>query len=145
MNIGEILLKLSLAIILGGIIGIERETSRKPAGFRTHILICVTSAMMMLIAERLSGTAEAVRMAAGIITGVGFLGAGAILQSRVSVHGLTTAATIWAVAGLGLAVGAGYYAVAACFTLLVVLTLVVFRTIDRALLNKAEKNHPDPH
>jgi len=145
MNIGEILLKLFLAIILGGIIGIERETSHKPAGFRTHILICVTSAMMMLVAERLSGTADAVRMAAGIITGVGFLGAGAILQSRGSVHGLTTAATIWAVAGLGLAVGAGYYVVAACFTVMVVLTLVVFRKIDRALFSRAEKNHPDPH
>jgi putative Mg2+ transporter-C (MgtC) family protein len=145
MNIGEILLKLFLAIILGGIIGIERETSHKPAGFRTHILICVTSAMMMLVAERLSGTADAVRMAAGIITGVGFLGAGAILQSRGSVHGLTTAATIWAVAGLGLAVGAGYYVVAVCFTVMVVLTLVVFRKIDRALFSRAEKNHPDPH
>jgi putative Mg2+ transporter-C (MgtC) family protein len=145
MNIGEILLKLFLAIILGGIIGIERETSHKPAGFRTHILICVTSAMMMIVAERLSGTADAVRMAAGIITGVGFLGAGAILQSRGSVHGLTTAATIWAVAGLGLAVGAGYYVVAACFTVLVVLTLVVFRKIDRALFSRAEKNHSDPH
>ncbi len=145
MNIGEILLKLFLAIILGGIIGIERETSHKPAGFRTHILICVTSAMMMIVAERLSGTADAVRMAAGIITGVGFLGAGAILQSRGSVHGLTTAATIWAVAGLGLAVGAGYYVVAVCFTVMVVLTLVVFRKIDRALFSRAEKNHPDPH
>jgi putative Mg2+ transporter-C (MgtC) family protein len=140
MNIGEILLKLVLAIVLGGIIGIERETSHKPAGFRTHILICITSAMMMLLATGLTGTAEAVRMAAGIITGVGFLGAGAIIQSRGSVHGLTTASTIWAVAGLGLAVGAGYYVIAVCFTVLVELTLIVFRKIDRALVKRAERN-----
>lgn len=142
MNIWEILLKLVLAIVLGGIIGIERETSHKPAGFRTIVLICISSAMMMILAQLVSGRAEAVRMAAGVITGVGFLGAGAILQSRGAVHGLTTASSIWAVAGLGLVIGAGFYGIAVSFTALVVLTLVLFRKIE-AILNKSSgDDHP---
>jgi putative Mg2+ transporter-C (MgtC) family protein len=145
MDIWDIFLRLFMAIALGGIIGIERETSRKPAGFRTNILICISSAMMMILARLISGGNEAggdsMRLAAGVITGVGFLGAGTIIQSRGTIHGLTTASTIWAVAGLGLVIGAGYYVFAALFTGLVVLTLVLFRKIERVLLEKAEKKH----
>jgi putative Mg2+ transporter-C (MgtC) family protein len=145
MDIWDIFLRLFMAIALGGIIGIERETSHKPAGFRTNILICISSAMMMILARLISGGNEAggdsMRLAAGVITGVGFLGAGTIIQSRGTIHGLTTASTIWAVAGLGLVIGAGYYVFAALFTGLVVLTLVLFRKIERLLLEKAEKKH----
>jgi putative Mg2+ transporter-C (MgtC) family protein len=149
MNIGDILLKLGLALVLGGAIGIERETSHKPAGFRTNVLICLTSAMLMIMAEMFvgkagTGTDSVMRIAAGVITGVGFLGAGAILQSRGSVHGLTTASVIWAVAGLGLVVGAGYYLPAVIFTAIVVVTLVVFRKVEQALNHKhGDGHHPN--
>jgi putative Mg2+ transporter-C (MgtC) family protein len=142
MNVGDITIKLLLALIFGGIIGIERETSNKPAGLRTNILICLSSTMMMILAQMYAGGTETMRVAAGIITGVGFLGAGAIIQSRGTVHGLTTASTIWAVAGLGLVLGAGYYLPAAIFTGLVVLTLVVFRRIEHII---AKKMRRDPH
>ncbi|MCX6562182.1 MAG: MgtC/SapB family protein [Candidatus Aminicenantes bacterium] len=149
MNIVSMTLRLLLAVALGGIIGIERETSRKPAGLRTNILICVSSAMMMIVAELFSGKngsgQEVMRVAAGVITGVGFLGAGAIIQARGTVHGLTTASVIWAVAGLGLAVGAGYYLISIVFTLIVVLILVFLRKIEQILLKRSEKNHPHVH
>lgn len=149
MNIGSMTLRLLLAVALGGIIGIERETSHKPAGLRTNILICVSSAMMMIVAELFSGKdgggQEVMRVAAGVITGVGFLGAGAIIQARGTVHGLTTASVIWAVAGLGLAVGAGYYLISIVFTVMVVLILVLLRKIDQSLLKRSEKNHPPVH
>ena len=149
MNIGNMTLRLLLAVALGGIIGIERETSHKPAGLRTNILICVSSAMMMIVAELFSGKdgggQEAMRVAAGVITGVGFLGAGAIMQARGTVHGLTTASVIWAVAGLGLAVGAGYYLISIVFTVMVVLILVLLRKIEQILLKRSEKNHPSVH
>lgn len=149
MNIGSMTLRLLLAVALGGIIGIERETNHKPAGLRTNILICVSSAMMMIVAELFSGKdgggQEVMRVAAGVITGVGFLGAGAIIQARGTVHGLTTASVIWAVAGLGLAVGAGYYLISIVFTVMVVLILVLLRKIDQILLKRFEKNHPSVH
>lgn len=140
MNIIEILIKLVLALLLGGAIGIEREVSHKPAGFRTNVLICLTSAMLMILAGLMSGPDSVMRIAAGIITGVGFLGAGAILQSRGSVHGLTTASVIWAVAGLGIVVGAGYYAAAVLFASIVILTLIVFRKIERFIGHEHEEN-----
>ncbi len=121
MDILATLLKLVLAIALGGIIGLEREASQKPAGFRTNILVCVGSTMMMALAVLLvqskGGTADTlVRMAAGVITGMGFLGAGTIMQARGTIAGLTTASTLWLVAGLGLVIGAGYYVPALIFT-----------------------------
>ena len=147
MNIGSITLRLLLAVALGGIIGIERETSHKPAGLRTNILICVSSAMMMIVGGIIAGSdigQDITRIAAGVITGVGFLGAGAIIQSRGTVHGLTTASVIWAVAGLGIAVGAGYYLISIVFTLIVVGVLVLLRKVDRILYEKSEKNHHSP-
>jgi len=146
MNIGSMALQLLLAAVLGGIIGIERETSRKPAGLRTLVLICVSSAMMMITAELFGTGAESrqeiMRIAAGVITGVGFLGAGAIIQARGTIHGLTTASVIWAVAGLGLAVGAGFYLISTIFTVLVVLILIVLRKVEQILDKNYDKNHP---
>lgn len=141
MNILEIILKLVLAVALGGLIGIERETSQKPAGFRTNILVCVGSAMMMSLAVALvqgsSATPDSlIRMAAGVVTGIGFLGAGTIIHARGMVIGLTTATTIWVVAGLGLAIGAGYYVPALILTALIIATLVAFRKIEDVYLKK---------
>src|SRR5881394_3287799 len=111
-------LELLLAALLGGIIGIERESRDKPAGLRTNILICVGSTLFMSIstkvAELLGG--DPTRIAAQIISGIGFLGAGAVLHSHGFVMGLTTAATIWVVAGVGMALGSGMYMVAAFAT-----------------------------
>lgn len=139
----EVILKLVLAIALGGLIGLEREASQKPAGFRTNILVCVGSAMMMTLATLLvqakGGTPDTlVRMAAGVITGIGFLGAGTILQSRGTIAGLTTASTLWLVAGLGLVIGAGYYVPALIFTALTITTLLLFRKIEDAYLHKSQ-------
>jgi len=143
MQIVQILLKLILAIALGGIIGLEREASQKPAGFRTNILVCVASAMMMTLATLLvQGKGESpdtlVRMAAGVITGVGFLGAGTIFQARGTVAGLTTASTLWVVAGLGLVIGAGYYVPALIFTVLTLVTLLAFGRIEASYLRKSQ-------
>jgi putative Mg2+ transporter-C (MgtC) family protein len=143
MEILEVLLKLILAIALGGLIGLEREASQKPAGFRTNILVCVGSTMMMALAVLLvqakGGGADAlIRLAAGVITGVGFLGAGTIFQARGTIAGLTTASTLWLVAGLGLVIGAGYYVPALIFTALTITTLLLFRRIEDTYLRKSQ-------
>jgi putative Mg2+ transporter-C (MgtC) family protein len=140
MNMLDIALKLILAIALGGIIGLEREASQKPAGLRTHILISVSAAMMMVLSQLLAGGetggGEAARVAAAVITGMGFIGAGTIIQSQGMVHGLTTASTLWTVAGLGLVVGAGYYLVAVLFSALVFASLVLLRRVEETHLKK---------
>jgi putative Mg2+ transporter-C (MgtC) family protein len=143
MDIIEVVLKLVLAIALGGLIGLEREASQKPAGFRTNILVCVGSAMMMMLSVMIiqtkGGTTDTlVRMAAGVITGIGFLGAGTILHARGTIAGLTTASTIWLVAGLGLVIGAGFYVPALIFTALTIATLVLFRKVEESYLRRAQ-------
>jgi putative Mg2+ transporter-C (MgtC) family protein len=145
MTLIETVLKLALAIALGGLIGIEREASQKPAGLRTNILVCVGSAMMMILSDlilrRGGGQGEQTRMAAAIITGMGFIGAGTIIQARGMVHGLTTASTLWVVAGLGLVIGAGYYLEAVLFTGLVILTLVFFLRLESQLHRRAASRY----
>ncbi len=138
----DIILRLLLAIALGGIIGLEREASHKPAGLRTHILICISAAMMMIFSELLLAgkqgmTGDLLRVAAAVIMGMGFIGAGTIIQSQGIVHGLTTASTLWTVSALGLVVGAGHYLIAVVFSALVLATLVVFRRIEETHLKKA--------
>jgi putative Mg2+ transporter-C (MgtC) family protein len=106
------IVKLVGAILAGGIVGLERELHDKPAGFRTNILICLGAALFTLLSLKLGAAehiADRTRIAAQIVTGVGFLGAGAIIHHRSQVHGLTTAATIWAVASIGMAFGAGEF------------------------------------
>src|SRR5262245_3821039 len=128
----SIALKLILAVILGGIIGIEREIRDKPAGLRTNILICVGSTLFMSIstkvAEMLGG--DPTRIAAQIISRIGFLGAGAVLHSHGFVLGLTTAATIWVVAGVGMALGSGMYTVAVFTTVMSLITLYCLSFIE---------------
>ena len=121
--------RLILAAVLAGVIGYERERHGRAAGFRTHILVGVGSCLIMLTAmhlmEALAGrvTVDPTRMAAQVVSGIGFLGAGTILRSRASILGLTTAASLWAAAGIGLAAGAGFVFGAAVTTAIVFLTL----------------------
>ena len=137
----DLLGRLALAVLLGGIVGIERELSGKPAGLRTNILICLGSALLMDLSitiglidggERVGDPA---RIAAQVVTGVGFLGAGTIMQARGEVVGLTTAATIWVVAAIGLAVGAGHRAKAVAAALLVTLVLTALGWLERWMLS----------
>jgi putative Mg2+ transporter-C (MgtC) family protein len=125
----DLLLKLVVAALLGGAIGLQREIAGKPAGLRTNILICIGAAMLMDLSIRLAvGPAgervgDPARLAAQVITGIGFLGAGTILHARGTVIGLTSAATIWMVTALGLTVGAGQYVEAVGAGMLVVVVL----------------------
>ena len=109
----EDLLKLGLAVLAGGLIGIEREFRDKAAGFRTLIFICLGSALFTILSVRLAGVNDPTRIAAGIVAGVGFLGAGVIMRDSGRVIGLTTAAAIWLTAALGMSIGGGEYALAA--------------------------------
>ena len=119
----EAFLRLALAAALGGVIGLEREYSHKPAGLRTNMLIAVGSALFSILSVELgAGVGSPDRIAAQIVTGIGFLGAGAILRSGDHIHGLTTAATIWVNAAIGMAAGLGSYIVA---TVAAAITLVV--------------------
>ena len=127
------------AAVLGGIIGLERELAGKPAGLRTNLLICVGAALLTHISLVLASGpdhSDPTRIAAQIVSGIGFLGAGAIIQSRQAVHGLTSAATIWVVAGLGMAVGAGVLHDAVLGTLIVLLALIVLGRVEKRFLGQ---------
>jgi putative Mg2+ transporter-C (MgtC) family protein len=120
----ELFLQLLLAALLGGIVGLERELRGKPAGLRTNTLICVGATLFTALSFHLAGTrGDPARVAAQILPGVGFIGAGTILHMRGSVSGLTSAATIWVVAAVGMALGSGAYVEALGTTLLVVSVL----------------------
>ena len=121
----EMILRLLLAVALGAVIGYQRERTGKPAGLRTHILICVGAALFTVVSlYGFGAAADPARVAAGIVAGIGFLGAGAIIRREEgTVAVLTTAATIWAVAGIGLAAGAGLYLVSAVTTAVILIVL----------------------
>ncbi len=130
------LVKLLAAIAAGALIGLERELHDKPAGFRTNILICLGAALFTLMSVKLAdqhASADRTRIAAQIVTGVGFLGAGAIIQHRVHVIGLTTAATIWAVASVGTAFGAGAFGLGVMGTALTSLVLFGLGYAERSI------------
>src|SRR6266478_6647731 len=128
----SIALKLLLAAVLGGVIGLERELRDKPAGLRTNILICLGSTLFMSISTRVAEVlgGDPTRIAAQIISGIGFLGAGAVLHSHGFVLGLTTAATIWVVAGVGMALGSGMYSVAVFATAMSLVTLYFLSFVE---------------
>ncbi len=134
-------LEVIMATLLGGIVGLDREKKFKSAGMKTHILICLGStlytAMSVLNAE-LVPTADPSRISAQIVSGIGFLGAGAIIQSNKSVFGLTTAATIWVVAAIGVAVGSGYVFSAMFFTLTTVAVLKLIDPMYRFLTGRSD-------
>jgi putative Mg2+ transporter-C (MgtC) family protein len=140
----EITIRLLTALGLGGLVGLEREVHGSDAGLRTHILVSLGSALVMVVSVLMSqsfvGTDPA-RISAQVVSGIGFLGAGSILRSTTSVRGLTTAASIWAVAGIGLASGAGYYSSAVIASILILVTLWLLRFIEKALnLKERERN-----
>jgi len=135
----EIILRLFLGTLLGGIIGFERQTHGRPAGFRTQLLVCVACVLLMIISENYYAhghrTEEYVRLdptriAAGAMTGIGFLGAGVILKTGLSVQGLTTAACIWIVAAIGLAVGVGQYLAAITGAVITFISLWMLRIVE---------------
>lgn len=134
MELQTIIIRLIVSIIVGGLIGIERELEHKPAGLRTIMLVCLGSTIFMLIGFELA--CDLSRIAAGVITGVGFLGAGAIIRARGEVYGLTTAATIWLASGLGLAIGVGYYLLAVIAAVLVLIVLRIMGVIEHAISKK---------
>lgn len=134
----ELLFQLLLAAFLGGAIGMERELSGKPAGLRTNILICVGATLFTVLSVKLSdGRGDPGRVAAQILTGVGFIGAGTILHARGAVTGLTSAATIWVVAAIGMAVGAGAYVEAVGTALLVVIVLAGLGFVENFIARRA--------
>lgn len=118
----QVLIRLVLAVIAGGIVGLEREAVHKPAGIRTHMLVCVSSALAVLITIEQLPT-EAAWIIAGIEMGIGFLGAGTIFKSKNEVHGLTTASSILAISILGLTIGMGYYMMAGVAFILILFIL----------------------
>lgn len=132
----ELLFRLTLACVFGGLVGIERERLRHPAGFRTHILVCVGSTLVMLCNIYIFETyknysnIDPGRFGAQVISGIGFLGAGTILKEGVTVKGLTTAASLWSVACIGLSTGLGFYTGSVVATLLVLVTLFVFSKFE---------------
>jgi putative Mg2+ transporter-C (MgtC) family protein len=132
MSIYEIVFKLVLACILGGMIGLERESLNRPAGLRTYTLVCVGSALAMIVSIDIymqyyqTVNADPGRIAAQVVSGIGFLGAGTIMREGASVRGLTTAAGLWVVACIGLSVGAGLYIPALVTTVLILFVLIYF-------------------
>lgn len=131
--IPEEIIKILLAILIAGIIGIEREYHDKAAGFRTIILICVGATMFTIFSEKIAVNSDPARIAANIVTGIGFLGAGVIIRERGRVLGLTTAATIWLAAAIGMGIGSGYYVFTASSALIMLIVLWVFPFIENKL------------
>ncbi len=140
----HVMLRLVLALLLGGAIGLERESQGRPAGLRTHILVCLGSVIIMLasqsmaiLSQDLAPTARVSvdpgRIAAGIVTGIGFLGAGAILRIGDLVRGLTTAGCIWFVAGLGIVIGQGLYSLAIVATIASLVVLLALSRVERQM------------
>ena len=138
-NLTDVFLRLALAAGLGGAIGLEREFRRKPAGLRTNMLIALGSALFSILSVELGTAAGSPdRVAAQVVTGIGFLGAGAILRSGENVHGLTTAATIWVNAAIGMAAGLGAYAAAAGGATLTLVVLALLPFMERLFENRGE-------
>lgn len=137
----DLFMKSLIAVICGGLIGIERERRGKPAGLRTNILICLGSTLYMLVGDYITSrflgvSSDPSRIASQVVTGIGFIGAGTIIQSRGSITGLTSAAVIWTVAGIGLCIGAGFPFIALYFTLLVLFVLAFLSQYEHKLLGK---------
>jgi putative Mg2+ transporter-C (MgtC) family protein len=131
--------RLVLSFVLGGIIGLEREKRGRSAGLRTHILVCMGSSLIMLVSlyifDLYQGKVpvDPARIAAGVVTGIGFLGAGTIITNREGARGLTTAASIWVSSAIGLAVGCGFMSAAWITTLITFITLAFLKEIEKKL------------
>ena len=144
----QVILRLLSSLVLGGLIGLERQIHRRAAGLRTHILVSLGSCLIMLTSIYISDIYKNVtsvdpsRIAAGVITGIGFLGAGAIIREREKegIKGLTTAASLWVVAGIGLAIGCGFYIAGIFTTILALVTLFFLGFFEKNVLCKKVDN-----
>jgi len=138
----DMVLRLVTAVLLGGLIGFERERQGRAAGLRTHILVCLGSTLIMLTSIHIFDLYHTIsevdpgRIAAQVVTGVGFLGAGTIMRSRASVKGLTTAASLWVVAGIGLAIGSGMLKAAVTTTILALLVLFMLSKVQKEWITR---------
>lgn len=155
MSVEDIAIRLLLSIIIGGIVGYDREFKNRPAGFRTHILVCIGSTVAALIEMQLGYSivqeivknpeltgvlkVDSGRISAQVISGVGFLGAGTIIRNKGSVKGLTTAASIWAVACVGLAIGMGFYTISILSAFGIFIALVFLKTFQNKFIIKLEE------
>jgi len=147
----NILTHLLAATVAGGIVGLERSYHGRPAGFRTHALVCVASSLLMLVtmyqSKWFAGVAvetirvDPTRMAQGIMTGIGFLGAGVIMREELSVRGLTTSASIWITAAIGILAGIGLYSAVATASVVTIIILTVFRKIENRMPSKVFAHH----
>lgn len=138
----DIMIKLALSVVLGGLVGLERERHSQPAGLKTHIILCIGATLLTIVSismsrdlgsERLT---DPTRIAAQIVSGIGFLGGGAILRLGATVRGLTTAACIWTVTGVGMAIGAGYYFAGTLVVLLMLFTLHVLGHVENVFITR---------
>lgn len=140
----ETMLPLLVALVCGGVVGLERESANRPAGLRTHVLVCVGSALIMQVSMVMYdmtlatnfGNGDPGRIAAQVVSGIGFLGAGTIMREGVNIRGLTTAASLWVVAGVGLAVGAHMYMQSIVAVILVVVTLHTLSRVEHRFIAK---------
>ena len=149
LELWEGLLRLCLAAVLAGVIGIERELREQEAGLRTHMLVCVGATMFMIVGvygwadyklgNQIGVVVDPSRVASYVVSGIGFLGAGAIIRHGINVRGLTTAASLWVVAAIGVAVGAGMYEFSVATTALVIVALWPLAQVKKALAGKAEE------
>ena len=139
---GEIILRLLLGTLFGGVIGFERQVHGRPAGFRTHILVCIAAVLIMLVSEYYQYLSsidpsyiriDPGRIAAGALAGVGFIGAGVVLKAGLSIQGLTTAACIWVVSAIGLAIGSGLYLASAVTFGITIFSLASLRSVERSM------------
>lgn len=143
----EMALRVVLAVVAGGLIGMEREWNNRAAGFRTHILVCVGATMIMLLSvygftdfiNEPSVRVDPARLAAQVISGIGFLGAGAIMRHGFTISGLTTAASLWVVAAIGLGIGAGFYFVSALTILFVLISLMLLNRFEKRFLSSKHR------
>jgi len=147
MNYLEITIKIGIIVLLSGIIGLDRELKHKPAGLKTHILVGLGSTIFTLVSlymyyefqGKQGASVDPGRIAAQVVTGIGFLGAGTIMQSKGTITGLTTAASLWAVAGIGLAVGAGMYPLAVISTAAILMVFFIINRIGYAVENRVSR------
>jgi putative Mg2+ transporter-C (MgtC) family protein len=138
----DMMLRILLSVVFGGAIGYVREIKKKAAGLRTHILVCLGSSIFTIVSIMMSQSSSAVdpsRIAAGVVTGIGFIGAGAIFQSGGNVMGLTTAASIWVAAAIGVAAGAGLYEIATFSTLLSLIVIQLLQVVERKFVRPGER------
>lgn len=135
-----IIFRIICAVVIGGIIGIERSVKNRPAGLRTHMLVCVGACLIMMTNQyiyQMTGTGDPMRLGAQVVSGIGFLGAGTIIVTKHSqIKGLTTAAALWASAGVGLALGIGFYEAALTTALAIYCTLTILHTLERKVNQK---------